>query len=565
MNSCASSHDTLSTGNSFSSSSEMSRPQFRPAAEARKVARVVAHDRLPLPLRHVVDGDLEVLLDLRLLRRSLRRRPSPCRTSPSADARTSSGRLWSRSRDRVGRFTAFAADGRLPARSQPFLVQVGQEHELHLGVRRQASGGRRDRAASAEPPAGSGPGPSATGPCRCASRIMASGSSSPSCLAYTLLDGRQQFLAQLRLIRKLAAECASRHRPGSAGRSWCPAGRWHPRVRKMLTRKSRAFFALSASCCASCSLPSAMPFCCSASRYFHTIAGHAQHRQASSTAASSAASAGRRRTHLPPAPAAPPAAPGSARPPGTAAGRPPAPRRWHSAAPAPCSGTSGRSSPGRAAPSAARRDGGTGSSRQHLTQRLDVLSAPRTAAGPSGTRTGTPPAHTRRPPVPCRATLPAACSGAMYDAVPMIAPDLLTSRASSSMRLARPKSVIFGVPLGRQQDVARLQVAMHHATQMGVVHRPRQRLDQPGRLPRRRPLASSAARRACRRRRTPARRTAGRAPRRPRGAARCSGAASAPPLPSRSGSAAARAAPACSPARIIFRATRRLALSCRAW
>ena len=66
MNSCASSQETLSTGNSFSSSSEMSATLCRAAASARKPAGVVAHDRLPLPLRHVMHGDLEVLLDLRL-------------------------------------------------------------------------------------------------------------------------------------------------------------------------------------------------------------------------------------------------------------------------------------------------------------------------------------------------------------------------------------------------------------------------------------------------------------------------------------------------------------------
>jgi len=40
----------------------------------------------------------------------------------------------------------------------------------------------------------------------------------------------------------------------------------------------------------------------------------------------------------------------------------------------------------------------------------------------------------------------------------------------------------------REQHVARLQVAMHHATQVGVVHRPRQSLDQRSRLPRGRSL-----------------------------------------------------------------------------
>jgi hypothetical protein len=39
-----------------------------------------------------------------------------------------------------------------------------------------------------------------------------------------------------------------------------------------------------------------------------------------------------------------------------------------------------------------------------------------------------------------------------------------------------------------QQHVARFQVAMHHPAQMGVVHRPRQRLDQLGRFARRRAL-----------------------------------------------------------------------------
>ena len=58
-------------------------------AVAGEVARVLAHHCLPLTLRHRVDRDLEILLDLRLLREPLRL-SSPCRTSPSAGARTSS-------------------------------------------------------------------------------------------------------------------------------------------------------------------------------------------------------------------------------------------------------------------------------------------------------------------------------------------------------------------------------------------------------------------------------------------------------------------------------------------
>ncbi len=42
--------------------------------------------------------------------------------------------------------------------------------------------------------------------------------------------------------------------------------------------------------------------------------------------------------------------------------------------------------------------------------------------------------------------------------------------------------------VGREQDVSRLQIAMHHATQMGVVHRPRQRLNQLDRFSWRRTL-----------------------------------------------------------------------------
>src|SRR5213076_3408250 len=39
----------------------------------------------------------------------------------------------------------------------------------------------------------------------------------------------------------------------------------------MLARNARAFCALAASAFASCSLPWAMPFCCSASRYFRVL------------------------------------------------------------------------------------------------------------------------------------------------------------------------------------------------------------------------------------------------------------------------------------------------------
>ena len=266
----------------------------------------------------------------------LRRRPSPCRTSPSADARTSSGRLWSRS--------ATASAGSQPLRRivasrpgrEPFLVQVGQEDELHLGVGRQASGGRRDRAASGEPPAGLGPGSSATAPCRCTSRIMASGACRGQ-LGVHGLDGRQQLLAQLRLIRKLLRDALLgfvQDLPGGHGAPLAVGIREFKDAHQEVAGLLRLVgFRLRASLFLRCPrrCPSAVP------------------RRGTST---------RRPPRPAPSPAAPPPpaadrrmpphpldrtlhAPHRPRPdrlalPGSAAGRRPAPRRWRSAAPAPC-------------------------------------------------------------------------------------------------------------------------------------------------------------------------------------------------------------------------------------
>ena len=48
-----------------------------------------------------------------------------------------------------------------------------------------------------------------------------------------------------------------------------------------------------------------------------------------------------------------------------------------------------------------------------------------------------------------------------------MAPGLGVARRSSSSRLARPKSVILGVPSRRQQDVGRLEVAVDDAAAGG--------------------------------------------------------------------------------------------------
>src|SRR5262249_31040219 len=106
----------------------------------------------------------------------------------------------------------------------------------------------------------------------------------------------------------------------------------------------------------------------------------------------------------PPAPAAaaptsrcvpppPPAAPGSARPPGTAPGRWPDPRHCRSAAPAPCSNTSGRSSPGRAARRWFAPPAGAGPARPTVPPAPGLAPAP----APPPQRLGHGRGHKRRP------------------------------------------------------------------------------------------------------------------------------------------------------------------------
>ncbi len=57
-------------------------------------------------------------------------------------------------------------------------------------------------------------------------------------------------------------------------------------------------------------------------------------------------------------------------------------------------------------------------------------------------------------PGPIRSRSPLACSGAMYDGEPMMAPlrvALPSSADSTSIRLASPKSAILGVPSGARR------------------------------------------------------------------------------------------------------------------
>ena len=68
----------------------------------------------------------------------------------------------------------------------------------------------------------------------------------------------------------------------------------------------------------------------------------------------------------------------------------------------------------------------------------------------------------------------------MNAGVPMIAPDRVSS-LSPSTRLARPKSVDVGLPLGVHQDIGRLQVAMEDAPLMGMMDRTCRHGHQPGR------------------------------------------------------------------------------------
>ena len=106
--------------------------QAGPAAVARKPAWVVAHECLPLPLRHGMDGNLEVSRDLDLLalglavpphiERSVRQRHEGHQNVVIALA------------DRVGGNAAFMANADVSARLESFLVEVRQENELHLGV-----------------------------------------------------------------------------------------------------------------------------------------------------------------------------------------------------------------------------------------------------------------------------------------------------------------------------------------------------------------------------------------------------------------------------------------------
>ena len=65
----------------------------------------------------------------------------------------------------------------------------------------------------------------------------------------------------------------------------------------------------------------------------------------------------------------------------------------------------------------------------------------------------------------------------MYSSVPITAPNWVAIDSSVSLppvALATPKSITFGTGLPsieRDQDVGRLQVAMHDALLMGVLHR----------------------------------------------------------------------------------------------
>ena len=98
---------------------------------------------------------------------------------------------------------------------------------------------------------------------------------------------------------------------------------------------------------------------------------------------------------------------------GSGAGRRPAPRRWRSAAAAPSAGTSGRSSPGRAARSGCSRAGGTGSSCDHLLERLrGRRAAERRPAGQQLVEDRPQGVDVRRP-GRSRGPCPPACSGAM--------------------------------------------------------------------------------------------------------------------------------------------------------
>ena len=119
------------------------------------------------------------------------------------------------------------------------------------------------------------------------------------------------------------------------------------------------------------------------------------------------------------------------------------------------------------------------------------------------------------------------------------------TRAASAARRGRDRSIRTGRPLGlAQQHVGRLQVAMHDAVLVGMVHGAGQRFHQLG--GRGVPAAGCrpGARPGCRRRRTPARSRAGPLPRPPRRSARCWGAAAAPPPRPRAESGPGRRAPA---------------------
>ncbi len=66
--------------------------------------------------------------------------------------------------------------------------------------------------------------------------------------------------------------------------------------------------------------------------------------------------------------------------------------------------------------------------------------------------------------------LPAACSGAMYDGVPMIAPETVNP-ASSFDPLGQAEVGHVGVALAIQKDIRGLQVAVQDSPLMGVVDR----------------------------------------------------------------------------------------------
>ena len=120
---------------------------------------------------------------------------------------------------------------------------------------------------------------------------------------------------------------------------------------------------------------------------------------------------------------------------------------------APCAGTSGRSSPGRAAPCAFSRDGGTGSCVTHLLQRLRRRLGPERRPAreqlvedrPQGVDVRGRPDRARAGPGPARGPCSSASPPRRRSA---------SAPASPSRRRARPKSVTLGVPSAVSRTLA---------------------------------------------------------------------------------------------------------------